>query len=145
MSPLGRKTAPSASSSWALTSITSTASAREILDWAFASFSDRQLTDTQTVLTTVPLTKCRNEETVELYAEPVSGYGHADDPITYSFEVPESVSATVKYNAVIGSATVYLDGYEIGTVDLVTHQEHISDFAPTSKPRWSFWRPSSSS
>ena len=101
----------------------------EILDWAFASFSDRQLTDTQTVLTTVPLTKCRNEEAVELYAaEPVSGYGHADDPITYSFEVPESVSATVKDNAVIGSATVYLDGYEIGTVDLVTHQEYISDF-----------------
>ena len=52
----------------------------EILDWAFASFSDRQLTDTQTVLTTVPLTKCRSEEAVELYAaEPVSGYGHADD------------------------------------------------------------------
>ena len=101
----------------------------EILDWAFASFSDRQLTDTQTVLTTVPLTKCRNAEAVELYAaEPVSGYGHADDPITYSFEVPESVSATVKDNAVIGSATVYLDGYEIGTVDLVTHQEYISDF-----------------
>ena len=101
----------------------------EILDWAFASFSDRQLTDTQTVLTTVPLTKCRSEEAVELYAaEPVSGYGHADDPITYSFEVPESVSATVKDNAVIGSATVYLDGYEIGTVDLVTHQEYISDF-----------------
>lgn len=66
---------------------------------------------------------------MELYAaEPVSGYGHADDPITYSFEVPESVSATVKDNAVIGSATVYLDGYEIGTVDLVTHQEYISDF-----------------
>ena len=58
----------------------------EILDWAFASFSDRQLTDTQTVLTTVPLTKCRSEEAVELYAaEPVSGYGHADDPITVSY------------------------------------------------------------
>ena len=101
----------------------------EILDWAFSSFSDRQLVDTETVLTTIPLTKCRTEEAVELYAaEPVSGYGHADDPITYSFEVPESVSATVKNNAVIGSATVYLDGYEIGTVDLVTHQEYISDF-----------------
>ena len=101
----------------------------EILDWAFSSFSDRQLVDTETVLTTIPLTKCRTEEAVELYAaEPVSGYGHADDPITYSFEVPESVSATVKDNAVIGSATVYLDGYEIGTVDLVTHQEYISDF-----------------
>ena len=37
----------------------------EILDWAFASFSDRQLTDTQTVLTTVPLTKCRSEEAVD--------------------------------------------------------------------------------
>ena len=103
--------------------------ASELLDWAFASFADRRLVDTTTPLTTVPLTKCRSEEAVELYAaEPVSGYGHADDPITYSFEVPESVSATVKDNAVIGSATVYLDGYEIGTVDLVTHQEYISDF-----------------
>ena len=81
------------------------------------------------MLTTVPLTKCRSEEAVELYAaEPVSGYGHADDPITYSFEVPESVSATVKDNAVIGSATVYLDGYEVGQVDLVTHREYVSDF-----------------
>ena len=31
----------------------------EILDWAFSSFSDRQLVDTETVLTTIPLTKCR--------------------------------------------------------------------------------------
>ncbi len=77
----------------------------------------------------LPLTGEGLDALVELYAaEPVSGYGHADDPITYSFEVPESVSATVKDNAVIGSATVYLDGYEIGTVDLVTHQEYISDF-----------------
>ena len=101
----------------------------EILDWAFSSFAERDLVDPQTALTTVPLTKCRSEEAVELYAaEPVSGYGHADDKVTYSFEVPESVSATVKKNAVIGTATVYLDGYEIGTVDLVTHQEYVSDF-----------------
>ena len=52
----------------------------EILDWAFSSFSDRQLVDTETVLTTVPLTKCRTEEAVELYAASgLSGYGHADD------------------------------------------------------------------
>ena len=38
----------------------------EILDWAFSSFSDRQLVDTETVLTTIPLTKCRTEEAVEL-------------------------------------------------------------------------------
>jgi len=101
----------------------------EILDWAFSSFAERDLVDPQTALTTVPLTKCRSEEAVELYAaEPVSGYGHVDDKVTYSFEVPESVSATVKKNAVIGTATVYLDGYEIGTVDLVTHQEYVSDF-----------------
>ena len=54
--------------------------ASELLDWAFASFADRQLVDTETPLTTVPLTKCRSEEAVELYAaEPLSGYGHADD------------------------------------------------------------------
>ena len=103
--------------------------ASELLDWAFASFADRQLVDTETPLTTVPLTKCRSEEAVELYAaEPLSGYGHADDKVTYSFELPESISATVKNGAVLGEATVYLDGYEVGKVSLVTHQEYVSDF-----------------
>ena len=103
--------------------------ASELLDWAFASFSERQLVDTTTVLTTVPLTKCRSSESVELYAAaPLSGYGHDDDKVTYTYELPESVSATVKADAVLGQATVYLDGYEVGTVDLVTHQEYVSDF-----------------
>lgn len=103
--------------------------ASELLDWAFASFSERQLVDTTTVLTTVPLTKCRRSESVELYAAaPLSGYGHDDDKVTYTYELPESVSATVKADAVLGQATVYLDGYEVGTVDLVTHQEYVSDF-----------------
>ena len=103
--------------------------ASELLDWAFASFADRRLVDTTTPLTTVPLTKCRSAEAVELYAaEPVSGYGHAEDKVTYSFALPERVSATVKADAVLGQATVYLDGYEVGTVDLVTHQEYVSDF-----------------
>ena len=103
--------------------------ASELLDWAFASFADRQLVDTETPLTTVPLTKCRSEEAVELYAaEPLSGYGHADDKVTCTFELPESVSATVKSDAVLGEATVYLDGYEVGKVSLVTHQEYVSDF-----------------
>ena len=106
----------------------------EMLDWAFASFSDRQLVDTDTVLTTVPLKKCRSEEAVELYAaEPVSGYGHADDNVTYTFNIPESVPATVKDGAVIGEATVYLDGYEVGTVNLVTHREYVSDFRTDTK------------
>ena len=87
--------------------------ASELLDWAFASFADRQLVDTETPLTTVPLTKCRSEEAVELYAaEPLSGYGHADDEVTFEFSVPESTSATVKEGAVLGTATVYLDGYD---------------------------------
>ena len=103
--------------------------ASELLDWAFASFADRRLVDTTTPLTTVPLTKCRSAGAVELYAaEPVSGYGHAEDKVTYSFALPERVSATVKADAVLGQATVYLDGYEVGTVDLVTHQEYVSDF-----------------
>ena len=106
----------------------------EMLDWAFASFSDRQLVDTDTVLTTVPLKKCRSEEAVELYAaKPVSGYGHADDNVTYTFNLPESVPATVKDGAVIGEATVYLDGYEVGTVNLVTHREYVSDFRTDTK------------
>ena len=101
----------------------------QLFDWAFASFGDRPLVDTETVLTTVDLTKCRTEPEVELYAaSPVSGYGHEDDRVTYSFDLPEQVSATVKSGKVLGTATVYLDGYEVGTVDLVTHREYVSDF-----------------
>ena len=103
--------------------------ASEILDWAFASFSDRELVDTETLLTTAPLKKCRSHEEVELYAAaPVSGYGHADDKVTFTYDLQENISATVKDGAVLGTATVYLDGYEVGTVDLVTHQEYVSDF-----------------
>ena len=103
--------------------------ASEILDWAFASFSDRELVDTETPLTTAPLKKCRSYEEVELYAAaPVSGYGHADDKVTFTYDLQKNISATVKDGAVLGTATVYLDGYEVGTVDLVTHQEYVSDF-----------------
>ncbi|MFR9065811.1 MAG: hypothetical protein ACLVJH_01710 [Faecalibacterium prausnitzii] len=39
----------------------------------------------ETVLTTIPLTKCRPEEAVELYAASgLGGYGHADDEVTFS-------------------------------------------------------------
>ena len=106
----------------------------DLFDWAFASFADRPLVDTQTVLTTVDLTKCRTEPAVELYAAaPVSGYGHADDIVTYSFDLPESVAATVKSGSVVGTATVYLDGDEVGTVNLVTHREYVSDFRTDTK------------
>ena len=47
--------------------------------------------------------------------------------------VPESTSATVKEGAVLGTSTVYLDGYEMGTVDLVTHKEYVSDFRTDAK------------
>ena len=106
----------------------------QLFDWAFESFADRPLVDTQTVLTTVDLTKCRAEPAVELYAaSPVSGYGHADDRVSYSFDLPESIAATVKDGQKIGTATVYLDGYEVGTVDLVTHKEYVSDFRTDTK------------
>ena len=101
----------------------------EMLDWTFGTFKDRQLTDTETVLTTVPLTQCRTQPEVELYAaNAVTGYGHPDDEVTYTYDLPESVRATVKEGQVVGTATVWLDGYEVGTVDLVTHQEYVSDF-----------------
>ena len=106
----------------------------DLFDWAFASFADRPLVDTQTVLTTVDLNKCRTEPAVELYAAaPVSGYGHSDDKVSYSFDLPESVSATVKEGQKLGTATVYLDGYEVGQVDLVTHREYVSDFRTDMK------------
>ncbi len=111
---------------------------RDPVDWAFASFADRALVDTETALTTVDLKKCRTDPAVELYAAaPVSGYGHADDKVTYSYDLPENISATVKDGAVLGTATVYLDGYEVGTVDLVTHQEYVSDFRTDLRPRFS--------
>ena len=47
--------------------------------------------------------------------------------------VQENISATVKDGAVLGTATVYLDGYEVGTVDLVTHKEYVSDFRTDMK------------
>ena len=106
----------------------------QLLDWAFESFSDRPLVDTQTELTTIDLTKCRAQPTAALYAAaPVSGYGHADDVVSYAFDLPESIPATVKNGQKVGTATVYLDGYEVGTVDLVTHVEYISDFRTDSK------------
>ena len=105
----------------------------QLLDWAFESFSDRPLVDTQTELTTVDLTKCRAQPTALYAAAPVSGYGHADDVVSYAFDLPESIPATVKNGQKVGTATVYLDGYEVGTVDLVTHAEYISDFRTDSK------------
>ena len=106
----------------------------QLLDWAFESFSDRPLVDTETELTTVDLTKCRAQPTAALYAAaPVSGYGHADDVVSYAFDLPESIPATVKNGQKVGTATVYLDGYEVGQVDLVTHAEYISDFRTDSK------------
>ena len=33
----------------------------------------------------------------------------------------------------VGTATVYLDGDEVGTVDLVTHREYVSDFRTDMK------------
>ena len=106
----------------------------DLFDWAFESFADRPLVDTQTEITTVALTKCRTEPAVALYAAaPVSGYGHADDIVTYSFDLPESIAATVKSGSVVGTATVYLDGDEVGTVDLVTHKEYVSDFRTDTK------------
>ena len=83
----------------------------ELLDWVFATFGDRQLVDTETMLATVPLTQCRSTPEVELYAA---------GPVT--------IRATVKSGQVVGAATVWLDGYEAGTVDLVTHREYVSDF-----------------
>ena len=39
----------------------------------------------------------------------------------------------MKSGQVVGTATVYLDGYEVGTVELVTHQEYVSDFRTDTK------------
>lgn len=101
----------------------------ELLDWVFATFNDRQLVDTTAVLATVPLTQCRAYPEVELYAaNVVDGYGHPDDAVTFKFQLPESIRATVEEGQVVGTATVLLDGYEVGSVDLVTHRKYVSNF-----------------
>ena len=101
----------------------------ELLDWVFATFNDRQLVDTTAVLATVPLTQCRAYPEVELYAaNVVDGYGHPDDAVTFEFQLPESIRATVEEGQVVGTATVLLDGYEVGSVDLVTHRKYVSNF-----------------
>ena len=44
-------------------------------------------------------------------------YTHLDvykRQVTYSFDLPESIAATVKSGSVVGTATVYLDGDEVG-------------------------------
>lgn len=87
----------------------------------------RPLVDTKTVLTTVDLNKCRTGPSVELYAAaPVSGYGHSDDKVSYSFDLPER---DIRYRQGRPEAghryCVYLDGYELGQVDLVTHREYV--------------------
>lgn len=106
----------------------------EMLDWAFASFSDRLLVDTADPLATVPLNKCRAYTEIPLYpAFQVYGYGHAQDEVSYTFSLPEGVDATVQAGQVLGTATVYLDGYEVGTVDLVTREEYVSDFITDAK------------
>ena len=69
----------------------------------------------------------------------LSGYGHADDKVTCSFRLPESVSATVKSAVPSREATVYLDGSRWAKVGLVTHQASPT-FAPTSKAPCSSWR-----
>ncbi len=105
-----------------------------LFDWAFESFCDRELVDTETELTAVALNKCRTSDVAELYAaDAVSGYGHEDDKVTYSFDVPDSISATVDNGQVVGTATVYLDGYEVGVVNLVTHREYVSEFRTDCK------------
>jgi D-alanyl-D-alanine carboxypeptidase (penicillin-binding protein 5/6) len=101
----------------------------DMLDWVFENFSDRLLVDTQTPLQSVPLTKCRTSDSVTVYAaEDVYGYGNELDGITLTYDLPESVRASIKEGDVLGTATVYLDGYEVGTVDLVTHDSYQSDF-----------------
>ena len=101
----------------------------EMLDWVFGTFGDRQLVDTAAALAAVPLTQCRAEPEAELYAaHTVTGYGHPEDEVTFTFDLPESVRATVEEGQVVGTATVWLDGYEVGKVDLVTHRAYVSDF-----------------
>ena len=100
----------------------------EILDWVFDTFDTRVLVDTDVPVTTVPLKNSRKDDHIDLFAsEPVSGYGHPEDKTSLRFNLPDFVRASVKEGRIIGTASVLLDGYEVGTVDLIVHRSYFSD------------------
>ncbi|MFQ7013402.1 MAG: D-alanyl-D-alanine carboxypeptidase family protein [Faecalibacterium sp.] len=75
----------------------------EILDWAFSSFSDRQAGGHGDSADHHPADQVPHGRKSWSSTPPAasSGYGHADDEVTFEFSVPESTSATVKEGAVL--------------------------------------------
>jgi len=91
-----------------------------LLDWAFASFSNRVLLDMAQPVQTLPLKGCDESDTLELYAaRSVAAYGHNEAEVTLEYDLPETVRAPVKKDKVIGTVTVKLGGEVIDTVDLM--------------------------
>lgn len=100
-----------------------------ILDWAFASFSNRVLLDMETQVAALPLNGCAQAEEIPLYAaRSVAAYGLNSDEVSLSVDLPEKVNAPVKAGKVLGTVTVSLGGTVIDTVELVAAQDYESAF-----------------
>ena len=55
-----------------------------------------------------------------------------EDPvITYECELPETLTAPVESGQIVGKATVFADGYEVGKIDLVARET--VEFSPFSR------------
>ncbi len=101
--------------------------ADQIFDWIFSRFSDRTLLDANTAVSTVPLHGCDEADAISLYpAESVTQYAYADAVVEVKPELPDAVKAPVKAGDVEGTASVYLDGALIKTVDLVAKESYES-------------------
>ncbi|MGI5887763.1 MAG: D-alanyl-D-alanine carboxypeptidase family protein [Oscillospiraceae bacterium] len=98
---------------------------RYIYDLVFSKAELTELVDEYTPVTEISVKYGSGTSSVVLYpAESVYGLISSDatvDPvITYEFDLPDELTAPVEEGQVVGTATVYADGYEAGTVDLVS-------------------------
>ena len=98
-----------------------------ILDWAFASFSNRVLLDTQTPVATLALNGCKEAAELSVYAvRSVAAYGLNSDEVSLAVDLPEKVNAPVKAGQVLGTVTVSLGDRVIETVDLAAAERYES-------------------
>ena len=109
---------------------------RYFYDLAFANTKVVELLDDYTPVTEVGVKYGSGKDSVILYAgEKISALvnSHSDeDPvITYECNIPEGITAPIEEGQIIGSATVFADGYELGTIDLVARES--IGFSPFSR------------
>ncbi|MBR2807270.1 MAG: D-alanyl-D-alanine carboxypeptidase [Oscillospiraceae bacterium] len=109
---------------------------RQFYDLAFSGTKIVELLGDYTPVTEIPLKYGKGKDSLILYAEDnIQGLVDVDsdeDPvITYECELPETLNAPVESGQIIGKATVFADGYEVGKIDLVARET--VEFSPFSR------------